>query len=104
LHQLTENQEDEDLREMVGAFSLIGPKVAGALLIAHPSLHPDLHVNWLVVAKLKRALVELTLALNAANRVKEKNGSFPVDPWIAEIPQTRQEILPLMDNFRRENE
>jgi hypothetical protein len=104
LHQLAENQKDEDLREMVSEFSLIGPKVAGALIIAHPRLHPDLHMNGLVVAKLKRALGELTIALSAANRVKQKNGGFPVDHWIAEILETRQAILSLMDKFRRENE
>jgi hypothetical protein len=56
-----------------------------------------------VVAKLKRALGELSRALNAANRLKQKKTELPfsIDEWVAEILEARQEILSLMNEFRR---
>jgi hypothetical protein len=56
-----------------------------------------------VVAKLKRALGELSRALNAANQLKQKKTDlpFPIDEWVTEMLAARQEILSLMNEFRR---
>ena len=63
-------------------------------------------MSGLVVAKLKRAIGELSRALTAANRLRESKRQLPfsIDDWIAEMLQTRQEILALMDDFRKKVE
>jgi len=57
----------------------------------------------LVVAKLKRAISELSRAVNAASRLKERKAELPfsIDEWVTEMLETRQEILVLMNEFRR---
>ena len=59
-------------------------------------------LNGLAVAKLKRALGELSRALNAADRLKERQVQLPfsIDEWVTEMLETRQEILTLMNEFR----
>jgi hypothetical protein len=106
LSELAGELRDDDLEEMVGSFMVVGPKVAGALTIGHRDLGPDLNMSGLVVAKLKRAVAELSRALNAANRLREAKRELPfsLDEWITEILETRQEILRLMDDFRKKME
>jgi hypothetical protein len=103
LSRLTESQRDDDINEMVGSYMVVGPKVAGALTIGDRDLGPDLNMSGLVVAKLKRAVAELSNALTAANRLRESKRQLPfsIDDWITEMLQTRQEILALMDDFRK---
>jgi len=106
LSRLTENQRDDDIDEMVGAYMVVGPKIAGALTIGDHDLGPDLNMFGLVVAKLKRAVGELSRALTAANRLRDSKRELPfsIDEWITEMLQTRQEILALMDDFRKRTE
>jgi len=106
LSRLTENQRDDDIDEMVGAYMVVGPKIAGALTIGDHDLGPDLNMFGLVVAKLKRAIGELSRALTAANRLRDSKRELPfsIDKWITEMLQTRQEILALMDDFRKRTE
>jgi len=103
LSRLTENQRDDDIDEMLGAYMVVGPKIAGALTIGDHDLGPDLNMFGLVVAKLKRAVGELSRALAAANRLRDSKRQLPfsIDEWITEMLQTRQEILALMDDFRK---
>ena len=102
LSRLTENQRDDDINEMVGSYMVVGPKIAGALTIGDHDLAPDLNMSGLVVAKLKRAIGELSRALTAAERLRESKRQLPfsIDDWITEMLETRQEILALMDDFR----
>jgi len=103
LMKLAGDRRDNDLEEMVGSFMAVGPKIAGALGIVRPGRKADHEFNGLVVAKLKRALGELSSALNAAGRLKQKESEppFPIDEWVVEMLETRQEILSLMNEFRR---
>jgi hypothetical protein len=103
LSRLTENQRDDDINEMVGSYMVVGPKIAGALTIGDDDLAPDLNMSGLVVAKLKRAIGELSRALTAAERLRESKRQLPfsIDDWITEMLETRQEILALMDDFRK---
>ena len=103
LSRLTENQRDDDINEMVGSYMVVGPKIAGALTIGDHDLAPDLNMSGLVVAKLKRAIGELSRALTAAERLRESKRQLPfsIDDWITEMLETRQEILALMDDFRK---
>jgi hypothetical protein len=106
LSRLTEDQRDDDIDEMLGAYMVVGPKIAGALTIGDHDLGPDLNMFGLVVAKLKRAVGELSRALTAANRLRDSKRELPfaIDEWITEMLQTRQEILALMDDFRKRTE
>ncbi|HEX4202257.1 MAG TPA: hypothetical protein VHY59_12110 [Chthoniobacterales bacterium] len=106
LSKLAGDQRDDDLEEMVGSFMVVGPKVAGALTIGDRDLGPDLNMSGLVVAKLKRAVGELSRALTAADRLREAKRKLPfsLDEWTTEILEARQEILKLMDDFRRKVE
>ena len=106
LSELAGDRRDDDLEEMVGSFMVVGPKVAGALTIGDRDLGPDLNMSGLVVAKLKRAVAELSRALSAANRLREAKRDLPfsIDEWITEILAARQEILGLMDDFRKKIE
>jgi hypothetical protein len=103
LMELAGDKRDNDLEEMVGGFIAIGPKIAGALGIVRPSRNLDNEFNGLVVAKLKRAIGELSRAINAASRLKERKAELPfsIDEWVTEMLGTRQEILTLMNEFRR---
>jgi hypothetical protein len=103
LSRLTENQRDDDINEMVGSYMVVGPKIAGALTIGDPDLGPDLNMAGLVVAKLKRAIGELSRALAAAERLRKSKRHLPfsIDAWITEMLETRQEVLALMDDFRK---
>ena len=103
LSELAGDQRDDDLEEMVGSFMVVGPKVAGALTIGDRDLGPDLNMSGLVVAKLKRAVGELSRALTAADRLRETKRQLPfsLDEWTTEILEARQEILKLMDDFRK---
>jgi hypothetical protein len=103
LSELVGEQRDDDLEEMVGSYMVVGPKVAGALTIGDRELGPDLNMSGLVVAKLKRAVAELSRALSAANRLRETKRELPfsLDEWITEMLEARQEILGLMDDFRK---
>ena len=106
LSRLTENQRDDDINEMVDSYMVVGPKIAGALTIGDRDLAPDLNMSGLVVAKLKRAIGELSRALTAAERLRESMRQLPfsIDDWITEMLETRQEILALMDDFRKKIE
>lgn len=106
LSRLSENQRDDDIDEMLGAYMAVGPKIAGALTIGDHDLGSDLNMSGLVVAKLKRAVGELSRAINAANRIRESKRQLPfsIEDWITEMLQTRQEILALMDDFRKRTE
>jgi hypothetical protein len=106
LSELAGDQRDDDLEAMVGSFMVVGPKVAGALTIGDRDLGPDLNMSGLVVAKLKRAVGELSRALTAADRLREAKRQLPfsLDEWTTEILEARQEILKLMDDFRKKIE
>jgi hypothetical protein len=103
LMELAGDRWDNDLEEMVGGFIAVGPKIAGALGIVRPGRKLDNEFNGLVVAKLKRAIGELSRAINAASRLKESKAALPfsIDEWVTEMLETRQEILALMNEFRR---
>jgi hypothetical protein len=77
LMKLAKDRRDNDLEEMLGGFISVGPKIAGALGIVRPGRKMDREFNGLVVARLKRALGELSRALNAASRLKEKKAELP---------------------------
>jgi hypothetical protein len=102
LMKLVGDRRDQDLEEMVGGFIAVGPKIAGSLGIVRRGRAEEYGLNGLVVARLKRAVGELSRALNAASRLKQKNIdlSFPIDEWVTEMLETRQEILSLMNEFR----
>ena len=106
LSRLTEDQRNDDIDEMLGSYMVVGPKIAGALTIGDHDLGSDLNMSGLVVAKLKRAVGELSRAIAAANRIRESKRQLPflIDDWITEMLQTRQEILALMDDFRKKIE
>jgi len=103
LMELAGDRWDNDLEQMVGGFIAVGPKIAGALGIVRPGRKLDNEFNGLVVAKLKRAIGELSRAVNAASRLKERKAELPfsIDEWVAEMLETRREILALMNEFRR---
>jgi hypothetical protein len=103
LVKLAGDRRDDDLEEMVGGFMAVGPKIAGSLGIVRPNRQIDHELKGLVVARLKRALGELSRALNAASRLKDKKLELPfsIDEWVTEMLNTRQEILSLMNEFRR---
>jgi hypothetical protein len=106
LSRLTDKLRDNDLDEMIGAYMAVGPKIAGALTVGDHDRGPELDMSGLVVAKLKRAIGELSRALTAANRLRDSKRQLPfsVDDCIAEMLGTRQEILALMDEFRKKIE
>jgi hypothetical protein len=103
LMELAGDKRDDDLEEMVRGFIAVGPKIAGALGIVRPGRNLGNEFNGLVVAKLKRAIGELSRAINAASRLKESKAELPfsIDEWVTEMLGTRQEILTLMNEFRR---
>jgi hypothetical protein len=70
LMKLAEDRHDNDLEKMVSGFMDVGPKVAGAL--GSVISGRDEELNGLAVAKLKRAMGELSRALNAASRLKQR--------------------------------
>ena len=100
LYHAVGDQNDDDLQEMVGSFMTVGPKIAGALSLVSGGRNSDGEYDGLVVAKLKRAMAELSRALNFADRLKQRNYPFPVDQWVSEMLYVRQEMLSLMDQFR----
>ena len=104
LMKLAEGRHDKDLEEMVSGFMIVGPKVAGALGSVISGWDEEL--NGLAVAKLKRAMGELSRALNAASRLKQRNVELPfsIDEWVAEMLKVREELLILMDKFRGKRE
>jgi hypothetical protein len=83
---------------------IVGPKVAGALGSVMSGWDEEL--NGLAVAKLKRAMGELSRALNAASRLKQRNVELPfsIDEWVSEMLKVREELLILMDKFRGKRE
>jgi hypothetical protein len=103
LHKLVGETRDKDLCDMQAGLMVLGGKLAGALGSLTRGLCDEEWMKWLVVAKLKRAIGELSRALNGANRLKERNVplSFSIDEWITEMFEIRQEILALMDHYRR---
>lgn len=103
LMKLAGDRPDNDLDEMVAGFITVGPKIAGSLGIGMRRGNVDHMLNGLVVAKLKRAVGELSRALNAANRLRQKKAELPfsIEEWITEMLEVRQEILSLMNEYRR---
>lgn len=103
LMKLAGDRRDQDLEEMVAGFIAVGPKVAGALGSVMRDWDEEGSLNALAVAKLKRAMGELSRALNAASRLKQKNADLPfaIDEWVAEMLKIREELLSLMNKFRR---
>jgi hypothetical protein len=93
---------DPDIDEMVAGFMSVGPKVAGALVNVMRDSDEQTAFNGLAVAKLKRAVGELSRALNAASRLKQRSVDIPVsiDEWITEMLKIREELLLLMNEFR----
>src|SRR5690242_17702099 len=63
LFRLTESEEDIDVRAMEGYFARVGPKIAGALSVVGPNRAFTEEMKGLAIAKLKRALGELSQAL-----------------------------------------
>jgi hypothetical protein len=102
LMKLVGDGRDPDLEEMVAGFIAVGPKVAGALGGRTRVRCEENAFNGLTVAKLKRAMGELSRALNAANRLKERGVDLPVSisEWTTEMLKIRQELLLLMNQFR----
>jgi hypothetical protein len=55
-----------------------------------------------LVARLKRALGQLSRALNAASRLKQRGVELPIPigEWITEMLKVREELLLLMSKFQ----
>jgi hypothetical protein len=102
LMKLVGDRHDPDLEEMVAGFIAVGPKVAGALGSRTRDRCEESAFNGLTVAKLKRAMGELSRALNAASRLNERDVDLPVSigEWTAEMLKIREEFLLLMNEFR----
>jgi hypothetical protein len=102
LMKLAEGKRDPDLEEMVAGFISVGPKVAGALASSIRDLDEESAFSGLTVAKLKRAMGELSRALNAANRLKERGADLPISigEWVTEMLKIREEVLLLMNKYR----
>ena len=102
LVKLVRGKCDPDLDEMVAGFISVGPKVAGALRSVMRDRDEEIMLNGLAVAKLKRALDELSRALNAASRLEQRSVELPVpiDEWITEMLKIREELLLLMNEYR----
>ena len=102
LMKLVRGKSDPDLEEMVAGFMAVGPKVAGALGTAVPHLDSESALNGLAVARLKRALGQLSRALNAASRLKQRGVDLPIPigEWVTEMLKIREELLWLMSKFR----
>jgi len=103
LHHLIGEARDKDLRDMASSLSVLGGKLAGALGIQTTGAFEGLGMEGLVVAKLKRALNELSRAIEGTNQLKQKNVPLPfsIDEWNIELLEIRQEILALMDQYRQ---
>jgi len=101
MKQVGENR-DPDLDEMVSGFIAVGPKVAGALGSARWDREEESLFNGLTVAKLKRAMGELTRALNAASRLEKRGVDLPISigEWVPEMLKIREELLLLMNEYR----
>jgi hypothetical protein len=104
LHQLIGKKRDKDLQDLASSLAILGGKLAGALGVETTGACAGLGMEGLVVAKLKRALNELSRALDAASQLKQRNVELPfsIDEWNAELLQIRQEILALMDDYRQQ--
>lgn len=102
LMKLVRGKCDPDLEEMVAGFIAVGPKVAGALGSAMRDRDGESALNGLAVAKLKRAMGELSRALNAASRLRQRNVDLPIPicEWTTEMLKIREELLSWMDKFR----
>jgi hypothetical protein len=102
LTKLVEDRQDKDVEEMLAGYMAVGPKVAGALGSVSRGIEEEDSLKGLVVAKLKRALGELSRALNAAERLKERKLDLPfqLGDWITEMFEIREELLSLMNQFR----
>ena len=105
LMKLVRKKCDPDLEQMVAGFTAVGPKVAGALGSVVSDRDSDGTLNGLVVAKLKRAMGELSRALNAASRLTQRNVDLPIpiDEWTTEMLRIREELLSLMSKFRADS-
>jgi hypothetical protein len=97
-----EDRQDKDVEEMLAGYMAVGPKVAGALGSVSRGIEEEDSLKGLVVAKLKRALGELSRELNAAERLKERKLDLPfqLEDWIPEMFEIREELLSLMNQFR----
>lgn len=100
-HNRLEEGGSEDLREMFFKFQSCGAKCAGAL--GALAYEDDLREPGFIVAGLKRALALLHQSLEAEQRVRSAALLPPqqLDPFRQELFGVRQEILSLMERFRR---
>jgi hypothetical protein len=92
---------DVDLAEMVFQFQTTGAKLAGALNgLAYGE---DLREAGFIVAALKRALNYLHASIAAAENVAQNNLLEPkrLDAFRSDLFEIREEILALMEHFRR---
>jgi hypothetical protein len=99
-HGLLGENGDSDLREMIFQFQTTGAKLAGALNgLAYDE---DSRDGGFIVAALKRALNYLHKSIAAAEKVAEKKLLSPerLEPFRAELFDTREQIIALMQRFR----
>ena len=103
LVKIVEDTGDRNLGEIVARFLAVGLKVSEALGGASRDRDEMSLFNGLVVAQLKRAMDELSRLLNMANRFKERGVQLPVsiDEWIGELLEIREELLLLMNEYRK---
>ena len=93
--------DDDDLRLLISEFQITGAKLAGALdSLAYGRDHRE---GAFIVAYLKRALSHLHAAQAALEKVAPKNllPTETVGTTRAELFAIREEILRLMEEFRR---
>jgi len=103
LVKIVEDTRNRNLGEIVARFLAVGLKVSEALGGVSRDRDEKSLFNGLVVARLKRAMGELSRLLNMANRFKERGVELPVsiDEWIGELLEIREELLLLMNEFGR---
>lgn len=91
---------DRDLHEMIFQFQTTGAKIAGAL--DGLAYDEDARDGGFMVAALKRALTYLNASMAAAEKVAQKKliASERLDSFRAELFDTREEMLTLMQRFR----
>jgi len=100
-HGLLGESGDEDLRDMIFNAQTLSAKLAGALNSLAYEHRPE---NGFVVACLKRALKYFDQSLGAGERVRRKKivASRVLDHFCSELFLLRQEMLALMEHFRRQ--
>ena len=95
--------DDEDLTRLIGEYQTAGAKLAGAL--DGLAYGRDLREGAFIVAYLKRALGHLHEAQGALEKVAAKKLLSPeaLTSTRAELFAVREEVLRLMNEFRRQS-